>query len=84
MELQKIRVECRGGHPHHEDPIAFEYGGERYEIREIVDRWYEGRSTTGRVGLDYYKVKTDSGVFILRYNALFDAWALITNHIVPA
>jgi hypothetical protein len=79
MELQKIQVECRGGHPHHDDPIAFLYRDQRYMITEVMDRWYEGRNKPGKVGLDYYRVRTDNGVFILRYNTLFDAWAIVTG-----
>jgi hypothetical protein len=79
MELQRIQVECRGGHPHHEEPIAFHFRDRRYVIEEVVDRWYEGRNRPGHVGLDYYRVRTDSGVFILRYNTLFDAWAIVTG-----
>jgi hypothetical protein len=79
MELQKIDVECRGGHPHHDDPIAFTYRGRRHVVREIVDRWYEGLGKPGKVGLDYYRVRTDFGHFILRYNTLFDAWAIVTG-----
>jgi hypothetical protein len=79
MELQRIQVECRGGHPHHDDPIAFIYQNRRYVIKEVIDRWYEGRNTPGKVGLDYYRVRTDNGVFILRYNTLFDAWAIVTG-----
>lgn len=79
MELQRVQVECKGGHPHHEAPVSFTHKGVRYDIKEIIDRWYEGRNTLGKVGLDYYKVKTDKGVFILRYNTLFDGWAVITG-----
>ncbi len=79
MELQKVLVECRGGHPHHDDPIAFFREGRRYQIEEVIDRWYEGRNKPGKVALDYYKVRTDKGIFILRYNGLFDAWAVITG-----
>ncbi len=79
MMLQKIHVECKGGHPHHEEPVAFVFEGERYTIQEIIDRWYEGRNAPAKVELDYYRVLTDKGVFILRYNMLFDAWAIITR-----
>jgi len=77
MKLRKIQVECRGGHPHHDVPVAFIHQGRRYRIIEIIDRWFEGRNAPGRVGLDYYKVRTDGGEYILRYNALFDAWAIL-------
>jgi len=77
MKLRKIQVECRGGHPHHDVPVAFLLEGRRYPILEITDRWFEGRNAPGKVGLDYYRVRTDQGEYILRYNTLFDAWAII-------
>ncbi|MFY9396787.1 MAG: hypothetical protein WAR22_00320 [Desulfomonilia bacterium] len=77
MKLRRVEVECRGGHPHHEEPVAFVDGGRRRRIIEITDRWFEGRGVPGRVALDYYRVRTDDGEFILRYNALFDAWAVL-------
>lgn len=78
MELQRIHVECKGGHPHHEEPTSFIFKGKRYGIKEILDRWYEGRNIPAKVELDYYRVRTDKGIFILRYNMLFDAWAIVT------
>jgi hypothetical protein len=77
MKLRKIQVECRGGHPRHDVPVAFLLGGRRYPVVEIIDQWFEGRTAPGKVELDYYKVRTDKGEYILRYNALFDAWAII-------
>ncbi len=77
MKLRRVQVECRGGHPHHDIPVAFTYEGRHHRIIEITDRWFEGRNVPGRVGLDYYKVRTFRGEYILRYNTLFDAWAII-------
>ena len=77
MKLRKIQVECRGGHPHHDVHVAFLLEGRRYPVLEITDRWFEGRNAPGKVGLDYYRVRTDQGEYILRYNTLFDAWAII-------
>ncbi|HPW68902.1 MAG: hypothetical protein M0R18_07050 [Deltaproteobacteria bacterium] len=75
--MRKVQVECRGGHPHHEIPVAFTHEGRHHCIIEITDRWFEGWNMPGRVGLDYYKVRTGKGEYILRYNTLFDAWAII-------
>ena len=77
MKLRKVQVECRGGHPHHEIPVAFTHEGRHHCIIEITDRWFEGWNMPGRVGLDYYKVRTSNGEYILRYNTLFDAWAIV-------
>jgi hypothetical protein len=47
-------------------------------ITEIIDRWYEGSAGAAQPALDYYKVRGDDGaVYIIRYNRLFDTWALL-------
>ena len=59
-------------------PVAFQYGGRRYVIREITDRWDEGDLQAGRPEITYYRVLTKGGeTFLLRRSALFDAWALV-------
>ena len=46
-------------------------------MEEILDRWYEGGLHPSEPALDYFKVQTTEGrVFLLRYNSLFDAWAI--------
>ncbi len=41
-EFKEISVECYSGFKANERPIAFTCEGERREILEITDRWYEG------------------------------------------
>jgi hypothetical protein len=56
--------------------VAFTLRDRRFEIEEVVDRWYEGGLEPGRPELRYFKVRTSEGRhFLLRYNALFDAWS---------
>jgi hypothetical protein len=44
-----------------------------------VDRWYEG-GTPGHPELLIFKVRTREGHhYLLRYNALFDAWSTISK-----
>jgi hypothetical protein len=77
MDFHRITVECYSGYKANERPVSFTYGDKTWRIKEIIDRWYEGGTEPGRPVLDYYKVRTEGGeVFILRYNALFDAWSL--------
>ncbi len=76
--LELIQVECYSGYKAHETPRAFIRKGKRYQIVEIRDRWYEGGISRKSIRLDYYKVLAeDGGEYILRYNGLFDKWALI-------
>ena len=62
--LDKIEVECYSGYRADERPVAFTYKGRRWEVAEILDRWYEGSRDPKAPGLDYFKVKTRQGVVI--------------------
>jgi hypothetical protein len=74
---QPSAVECYSGYKACERPVAFTRQGRRMEISEILDRWYEGGLTADKPVVHYFKVKTGEGrVFILRYAAQSDAWAV--------
>ena len=76
MFEERIEVECYSGHRANERPVAFTLRDRRFEIERVVDRWYEGGLEPGRPELHYFKVQTREGqLFLLRYNALFDAWS---------
>ncbi len=77
MPYKPIEVECYSGYRANERPVAFTFHDRRWEVAEIIDRWYEGGLSAGKPALDYFKVRTGEGrVFLLRYNSLFDAWAV--------
>ncbi|MHB8772430.1 MAG: cytoplasmic protein [Syntrophales bacterium] len=77
MNYEKVEVECYSGYKANERPMAFTHHGRRYEIAEIIDRWYEGGLDPARPKTDYFKVKTIAGdVFLLHYLSLFDAWSV--------
>jgi len=77
MDYERIQVECYSGYKINERPMAFTYQGHRWEIQEIVDRWYEGDIDPIRPEVSYFKVKTTEGsIFILRYLYLFDSWSM--------
>ena len=77
--FEPIQVSCYEGYKAKESPRSFEWKGQTYEITEIVDRWCDG-SIDGRSEVtDYFKVRTDDGsTYIIRYNRLFDSWAVRT------
>ena len=76
-----MHVECYSGYKVNERPVAFIYQGERREVAEIIDRWYEGGLEPDRPAIDYFKVKTTDGqVFLLRYLTLFNTWSIRTRH----
>lgn len=79
MPYERIEVECYSGVKVNERPVIFQFRNRRWEVVEILDRWYEGGIEPGRPALDYFKVRTREGrIFLLRYNCLFDAWAVRT------
>ncbi len=78
MPYEKIHVETYSGYKADERPSAFLYEGRRWEVAEIVDRWYEQGLDAGRPQASYFKVKTTEGaIFILR--CFSDEWAILSQ-----
>lgn len=78
MQYERVDVECYSGHKVNERPLAFTFRGNRLEITEIIDRWYQGNPNSQQPSLDYFKVRTaTSEEYIIRYNTLFDAWSVL-------
>lgn len=76
-EYEQILVECYSGFKVNERPIAFTFRGRRWEVSEILDRWYEGGIKSNKPTIDYFKVKTnDGGVFILRHEGHSHVWSI--------
>jgi hypothetical protein len=76
MFEERIEVECYSGHRADERPVAFTLRDRRFEIEEIVDRWYEGGLEPGRPELRYFKIRTTEGrFFLLRYDPRLEAWS---------
>jgi hypothetical protein len=77
MPYELIDVECYSGYRANERPVAFSFDERRWEVAEIIDRWYEGGPQSNQPALDFFKVRTTEGrIFLLRYNSLFDAWSI--------
>ncbi|MEW6266778.1 MAG: hypothetical protein AB1641_27200 [Thermodesulfobacteriota bacterium] len=80
MKFLETRVETYSGYKADERPTAFVLGGRRHVVVEVLDRWYQGGLSAQDQKMDYFKVKTGEGLeFILRYNALFDAWSVLAS-----
>jgi hypothetical protein len=78
MNFEPVTVQAYAGYKANERPVSFISRGRNYRGIEIIDRWYEGSG--GAVPLDYFKVAADDGRdYLLRYNGLFDAWALVAG-----
>lgn len=77
VRYETVKVVCYGGYKANESPRSFVWKGRTFIITEIVDRWYEGGIESTSDIIHYFKVRTDDGNFyIIRYNRLFDGWAL--------
>ena len=72
-----VRVECHAGFKGEEYPVAVHLEGERREIAEIVDRWYQGPPQPGSPGSEYFKVRAAEGVMILQHDRAAHAWFLM-------
>jgi hypothetical protein len=77
MELFPIEVECHSGYKADEYPKCFYWNNERFEIQEIVDRWYQGESDPEYPVSNYYKVTTTrGGSHLIKYVISKDSWYL--------
>jgi len=77
MQWDNTSVECFSGYRINERPVAFTFLGQRREIVEIIDRWYEGDIEAGRPEVNYFKVRTAMGdIFLLRYLPSSNSWSI--------
>ena len=65
-----IRVECYAGFRAEQEPIAFWSGERRFEVKEIVDRWYSPTQRWFRVDAD------DGNLYVLRHDEQYDDWEI--------
>ncbi|MBN1417121.1 MAG: hypothetical protein JW973_18640 [Bacteroidales bacterium] len=73
-----IRVECHSGYKADEYPKCFYLNENKYEIKEIADRWYQGDANPEYPVTNYFKVVTVSGErFILKHEVEKDEWYMI-------
>lgn len=65
-----VEVECYSGYKADERPISFTIHGHKFQIKEILDRWY-GQD------YEYFKVTADDGNdYILKHHRNDDSWSL--------
>lgn len=83
-DLFPVKVECYSGYKANEYPRYFYFDNNRFEIEEIIDRWYQMPSSGVEEDSDmkfpaanYYKVRTaDNKIYILRHETETDIWYL--------
>jgi hypothetical protein len=75
IEFQRITAKCYSGGRLDEYPIAFVHKNRRWEIEEIIDRWYEGGIDSSKTSVRYFKVRTAEGRrFLLRHEPPSGLW----------
>jgi len=65
-----VTVQSYAGYRAEERPRSFTIGGHRYEVDEILDRWFGPDHS-------YFKVRaSDGNTYLLRYDFTADVWTL--------
>ena len=76
-DLFPIKVVCHSGYKADEYPLHFYWNNIRFEIKEILDRWYQGDRNPDFLSTNYFKVGTADGkIFILKHEIKPDKWYL--------
>lgn len=74
----RIQVESYSGYRNDETPRRFLWNNRRYEIVEIVDRWYQASRDPAVLTFDYFKVRAeDALLYIIRLDRQSSAWYLM-------
>lgn len=69
MKFIPVSVECYAGYRADEYPRAFTLSNKRYEVKEVIDRWYQGDLNPEFPVTNYFRVETTCGeVFILKHD----------------
>jgi hypothetical protein len=77
IELIPIKVECHSGFKADEYPKCFYWNNKRFEITEILDRWYQGETNPEWPVSDYFKVDTNDGrQYIIKHELKTGRWHL--------
>lgn len=66
-----IRVLTYSGYKADERPTSFLWGERTFQVKEVVDRWYD-------MDHNCFKVLTDDGnIYLLRHDMNSDQWELV-------
>jgi len=75
-----VKVECYSGYKADEYPVRFFLDSMKFEVNEILDRWYQSESSPDFPPADYFKVTTrDDKIYILKHSQTESQWFLITK-----
>jgi hypothetical protein len=74
----RIQVESYSGYRNDETPRTFIWNNRRYEVVEIIDRWYQASRNPAVPTSDYFKVRAaDALLYIIRLDRQSSAWYLM-------
>ncbi|HJX71980.1 MAG TPA: hypothetical protein VJ346_08510 [Bacteroidales bacterium] len=80
MNTIPIKVKCYSGYKANEYPTCFYWKDERFDIREISDRWYQGDNNPEYPVANYFKVITiHDRQYLIKHEVESDRWYLITQ-----
>jgi hypothetical protein len=73
-----VSVECHSGYRADEYPKSFYREDKKYEIKEILDRWYQGDLNPEYPVANYFKILTTSGEqYLLKHEVDRDKWFMV-------
>ena len=73
-----VSVECHSGYRADEYPKSFYRNDEKHEIKEILDRWYQGDLNPEYPVANYFKILTTSGEqYLLKHEVDRDNWFIV-------
>jgi hypothetical protein len=79
MKAILIKVECHSGYKADEYPACFYWKDEKFEIREISDRWYQGNRNPEYPVANYFKVTTiHERQYLIKHEIKSNRWFLIS------
>ena len=82
MDQIPVKVECRAEYKADEYPTRFYLTRQKYEIKEIIDRWYQGDLNPEFPVANYFKVNTVfENLYILKHEIKDDKWFLVVNDV---
>lgn len=77
-DLIPIKVECYAGYKADEYPKCFYWNDIRFEIKEILDRWYQGEDNPEWPVANYFKINSaNEEQYIIKHEIDCDKWYLI-------
>jgi hypothetical protein len=77
MKLIPIEVECHSGYKAEEYPKCFSRDNSRFEISQVLDRWYQRETNPEYPVSNYFKVETTGGdQYIIKHDLESDRWYL--------